>query len=123
MLRNKSFFVGLLILLFITQAIYLLTLLPDIGWADAPELTTTAYTLGIAHPTGYSLYVLLTHLFARAGSTESVAWRVNYFSAFSATCAMLVFYILLYCHLLRHISQNKYRLFMSVTGSLLLAFS
>ncbi len=123
MFRNKFFCIILLLLIVILQSIYLLTLLPNIGWADAPELTTTAYTLGIAHPTGYSMYVLLTHLFARAGPVDSVAWRVNYFSALSATCAMIIFYILLYRHFLTHITQNKYRVLIAATGTLLLAFS
>ncbi|MBU0508474.1 DUF2723 domain-containing protein [bacterium] len=39
--------------------IYWITSGPGIGLVDSGELTTVAYTLGIAHPTGYPLYTIL----------------------------------------------------------------
>lgn len=35
---------------------YLLTLSPTAYWGDSGELATVAYTLGIAHPSGYPTY-------------------------------------------------------------------
>src|SRR4051794_22260460 len=45
--------------------VYLLTLTPSIAWGDSPELVTGARMLGVAHPTGYPLYMLLGHLWQR----------------------------------------------------------
>jgi hypothetical protein len=39
--------------------IYALSSAPGLGLVDSGELTTAAMTLGIAHPTGYPLYVLI----------------------------------------------------------------
>jgi len=71
--------------------LYLSSLAPTItlanGAGDSGELASTAYTLGIAHPTGYPLYTMLgfvvTHLFA-----VEPARALNAFSALSAAVAV-----------------------------------
>ena len=42
--------------------LYLFTAYPEPGWIDSGELAAVAHTLGIAHPPGSPLYVLLTRL-------------------------------------------------------------
>jgi len=42
----------------LTFVIYAATSSPDLGLVDSGELTTAAWSVGIAHPTGYPLYVL-----------------------------------------------------------------
>lgn len=44
--------------------IYFFTSAPSLGLIDSGELTTVAHTLGIAHPTGYPLYTIISHLFS-----------------------------------------------------------
>ncbi|HEY3294275.1 MAG TPA: DUF2723 domain-containing protein [bacterium] len=51
----------------ISFAVYFSTTAPTIGLVDAGELTTAAYTLSIAHPTGYPLYTLLGHVWLMLG--------------------------------------------------------
>lgn len=59
---------------------------------DSGELVAAAWTLGIPHPTGYPLYVLLGKLWATALPFGSVAFRLSLFSAFGAALAVgLVF--------------------------------
>jgi hypothetical protein len=55
------------------------------------EFQVVAAKLGVAHPTGYPLYVLLTKLFTLL-PLKNVAWRVNLASAVFATAAVLVIY-------------------------------
>ena len=43
--------------------VYLRTLAPTVMWYDMGEFTTASYVLGIAHNTGYPLYILLGKLF------------------------------------------------------------
>ena len=57
--------------------VYLLTMGRHVGAADTFEFQVTAYSLGIAHPTGYPLYVMLGHLFIKLLPVGSVAWRMN----------------------------------------------
>src|ERR687884_80369 len=64
--------------------LYLHSLAPTItmanGAGDSGELASTAYTLGIAHPTGYPLYTLLGFVITHLGGGEP-AFSLNAFSA------------------------------------------
>ena len=64
----------------IAFAVYLRTLEPGVTGLDSAELATGAYTLGIVHPTGYPLYLLLGKLFILL-PIRSVAYRLNLMSA------------------------------------------
>jgi hypothetical protein len=44
-------------------ALYLYTALPEPGWVDSGELAVVSHTLGIPHPTGSPLYVLVSRVF------------------------------------------------------------
>ena len=57
------------------------------GGADGPELAAAAATLGVAHPPGYPLYLLLGHLFTLLPVGE-VAFRVGLLSAVAAAVAV-----------------------------------
>ena len=65
-------------------ALYLHSLAPTItmanGAGDSGELASTAYTLGIAHPTGYPLYTLLGFVITHLAGGEP-AFSLNVFSA------------------------------------------
>ncbi len=63
--------------------LYLASMPTTVGAADTFEFQVTAHRLGIAHPTGYPLYVVLGWLFSRL-PIGSVAWRVNLTSVFAA---------------------------------------
>jgi len=70
--------------------VYLLTLAPGVTGLDSAELATGAYTLGIVHPTGYPLYLLIGKLFTLL-PIRSVAYRMNLMSAvFAALTVWLV---------------------------------
>src|SRR5215471_2108722 len=60
--------------------VYILTLYPSVGPGDSAELTTAAYSLGVAHPPGYPLFTLLAKVFTWI-PIGVVAWRVNLLSA------------------------------------------
>jgi hypothetical protein len=74
-----------------TFGIYLATLGRSVGRADTFEFQVVAHNLGIAHPTGYPLYVLLGKLFTLL-PFGAVATRVNLLSAVCATAAVVVLY-------------------------------
>ncbi len=59
---------------------------PTIYVGDSGELVAAVHTLGIPHPSGYPLYVLLGKLWTLAVPVGSVAYRM---SLFSAACAAL----------------------------------
>ena len=72
--------------------LYLLTMPAVAGRADTFEFQVVIPQLGIAHPTGYPLYILLGRLFA-ALPIGTVAWRINLASAVFATLAASLIYL------------------------------
>ena len=84
---------ALLALAAIVFALYLRTLGAHVGKADTFEFQVVAPALGVAHPTGYPLYVLVGHLFSLL-PIGSTAFRVNLTSAVFATAAVVPVYLL-----------------------------
>jgi hypothetical protein len=72
-------------------ALYLITLGDHVGQADTFEFQVVAPQLGIAHPTGYALFIGLGKLFSLL-PLGSMAWRVNLSSAIFATLAVWLVY-------------------------------
>jgi hypothetical protein len=74
-------------------ALYVITLAPTTAMWDASEYITAAYTLGIPHPPGNPLFVLLGRV-ASLVPIGSVAYRVNLLAAVcSATAAGIWFLV------------------------------
>jgi hypothetical protein len=76
-------------------SVYAFTLYPSVPGGDSGELITAAYTLSAAHPPGYPLYVVLAKLFTFL-PVNSIAWRVNLFSAFCGALAAVFLFLSLY---------------------------
>ena len=77
------------------MVVYLTSMAPGLTWAnfgvDGGDLISAAATGGIAHPTGYPLYLLLARLFQFV-PIGSLAFRTNLMSAVAAdTAAVLVY--------------------------------
>jgi hypothetical protein len=90
--RQIAFVIGA-----IAFALYLRILAPDILPGDAGEFQFAAWRLGLAHPTGYPLYLLLgwlwQHTLALFGL--SPAWALNAFSAITAGLGAGMLYIVM----------------------------
>lgn len=92
MKRHDS--VTALLLMLASFTLYLRTLAPSLLYGDSAEFQTIAYTLGIGHPTGYPVYILLAKLFTFIPVSE-VAYRVNLFSAFCAALTVALVYLII----------------------------
>jgi hypothetical protein len=82
-------------------SLYLATLAPGLTWAndgrDGGDLITAAATNGVAHPTGYPLYLLLARLF-QCLPIGSLAFRTNLMSALlTALAAGLLSHLVTHC--------------------------
>ncbi len=82
-----SLLVGLVVLI-----VYLSTLAPTITWehhgTDGGDLIAASQVLGVPHPPGYPLYVVVGHLLSRLPLPGgNLALRFNLLSAFSAAAA------------------------------------
>ncbi len=99
----------------VALAIYLVTVAPTVLEGDSGEFQFAAYLLGIGHPTGYPLYLLLGKLWALMVPMGDVAYRMNLLSAVFSALAVGVLYLLL-----RHLALGRAS---SILAALLLAFS
>ncbi len=72
--------------------LYVLTLCPTTDFIDAGELSTVAYTLGIAHPTGYPLFTLVGWMFSHLPLFGPVVYRLNLMAAFLCAVSLFIFF-------------------------------
>jgi len=93
---------------------YIFFLAPTIVGGDTGELITSAYALGIPHPPGYPLYMILGKIFTYL-PFNSIAWRVNLLSAVLSAFTVLLVYLSL-----RMVTRNNLA---ALCGGLSLAFS
>jgi Protein of unknown function (DUF2723) len=87
--RGCVFTLGLIVFV-----LYLLTLGDHVGSADTFEWQVVMPQLGIGHPTGYPLFIMLGKLFSWL-PLGSMAWRTNLVSATFATLTVLLVFRLL----------------------------
>lgn len=97
-----------------TFIVYLRTLAPTVMWYDMGEFTTASYVLGIAHNTGYPLYILLGKLFTFL-PVGDVAYRVNLMSAVFASLTVAVIFLIIH-----ELTRNRAA---ALIGALTVAFS
>lgn len=89
--RLKSpYFTGVLLILY-TLIFYLFSLCPTVYLIDSGELAAVSYTLGIAHPTGYPLYTLISYFFAHLPGEP--VFNLNILSALFTAAAVFLTYL------------------------------
>ncbi|HEU4787950.1 MAG TPA: DUF2723 domain-containing protein, partial [Gemmatimonadaceae bacterium] len=76
--RRAAWLVGAVLL-----AVYAATLAPSVTFWDAGEFIAAAHSLGIPHPPGTPLFVIVLNAWARLWSALPFAVATN---AFSAVC-------------------------------------
>jgi len=68
-------------------ALYLATLTPGVDFWDIGEMQTVPYVLGIAHPTGFPLFVLLGWIVSHVLPLGTPAWRISAMCAVASAAA------------------------------------
>src|SRR5258705_6601068 len=104
---------------------YALTLSPTVAWVnlgeDSGDLLAASVTLGIPHPTGYPLFVLLGRL-ATFLPVGSIAFRINLVAAVAAAVSVYAL-VRLACALAPEASRHWTAAFAAATCALLYASS
>jgi len=96
-------------------AVYLRTLASTVLPGDSGEFQFAAPLMGVAHPTGYPLYILLGKLWTLLVPWGDLAQRMNLFSAFWSVLAVALVYLVA--------RQLTGRPFAAAIAALTLAFS
>ncbi len=98
--------------------IYLATLAPTTAFWDTSEYIAAARVLGIPHPPGNPLFVLLAHVFGLLPLAASYAVRINLFAALTSAAAA-GFWFLVAERWLRALVPNRWARFGAALGGVL----
>jgi len=85
--------IGAGLVLLVTQLVYLQTMTLTCPFWDSGEFIATSYILGIPHPPGTPLYVLIGRFFTLL-PFGSIATRVNWLSALASSAAAVFTYLI-----------------------------
>ncbi len=72
--------------------LYAITACRTVTFIDSGELATVAWTMGIAHPTGYPLFSVLSWIFAHLPLGLRPIFQLNLMAAFFCSVALFVFF-------------------------------
>tara|TARA_S200000501_G_scaffold374819_1_gene425276 strand:+ start:320 stop:3199 length:2880 start_codon:yes stop_codon:yes gene_type:complete len=114
------------IVFFITFAIYFSTMAPTVSFWDTGEFIATSHILGIPHPPGSPLFLLIGKLFTLIPFSYDIAFRFNIFSPIIS--ALTVSLLFLICNLfINRVDKNDdtrfFKMWSSFTASLTFAFT
>jgi hypothetical protein len=80
----------------VVLAVFVLTLAPTVTFWDAGEFIAAAKTLGIPHPPGTPLFVMIAHVWAKLIPVGEFALRTNLLSAVLSAAAAGLFFLVAY---------------------------
>ncbi len=78
----------------VTLIVYWLTVAPTLSFWDCGEFIAASYILGVPHPPGTPLYVLIGRLFSMLPLASDVALRINLLSVISSSFTALFGYLI-----------------------------
>ena len=119
-------------LFLVAEVLYLRTMAPTFSFWDCGEFIATAVTLGIPHPPGAPLFLLLGRLFSMIPSFSDIGARVNLISTLASAATIMLTYLII-VRLITLYREREVELWSSaekisayggaVVGALSLAFS
>jgi hypothetical protein len=103
--------------------VYLATLAPTTAFWDTSEYIAAAKTLGIPHPPGSPLFVLMAHVWGLLPLAASYAVRINLFAAVTSACAAGLWFLVAERWLRNLVQDRVLRLGAAAAGGLVGALS
>ena len=94
---HKKTHISIAVVLFLlTEAVYLMTMAPTLSFWDCGEFIATSYILGVPHPPGAPLFLLVGRLFSMVPFFEDIGARVNLLSTLSASATVMLTYLIIH---------------------------
>lgn len=82
-------------ILLISLFIYLDTMAPTVSYWDCGEFIATSYILGVPHPPGSPLFLILGRIFSMIPFSNDIAFRVNLISPIVSALAVMFLYLVI----------------------------
>ncbi|HLA39152.1 MAG TPA: DUF2723 domain-containing protein [Candidatus Glassbacteria bacterium] len=92
MYQREHWLVGAITALFVF-AVYFITMAPSVTFWDAGEFIAASYTLGIPHPPGTPLFVIVGRVLSTLPLPISIAARLNFLSVLCGAAGALLIYL------------------------------
>lgn len=94
---NKILTLLLQVLIFLsTFSVYLHNLSPSVYGGDSGDFLSAIAVKGVAHPSGYPLFMLLGILFSYLPFDQTLAWKVSLLSAIFTSLTNVLIFIFVY---------------------------
>ena len=93
-MNQKIHRIGAIAVLAISFGVFLKTVAPTLSFWDCGEFIACSYTLGVPHPPGSPLYLLLGRLFTFLPIGDDPAFPVNLMSVISSALATMLVYLI-----------------------------
>src|ERR1051325_1059714 len=103
--------------------LYLVTLAPSTAMWDTSEYIAAAYTLGLPHPPGNPLFVIIGRVFSILPIASSVAVRINILAAVCSAVSAGMWFLITERVLVGWFSERWQRILGGVIGALIGATS
>jgi hypothetical protein len=104
---------------FAVFALYITTMAPSTAMWDASEYIAAAYTLGIPHPPGNPLFVIIGRVFSMLPIAGSVAARINVLAALCSAVAASAWFLITFQVLGGWMTNRRQRLAGAALASLI----
>ena len=85
---------GFVFVFLVSLSGYLWTIAPTVSFWDCGEFIATSYILGVPHPPGTPLQVLIGRIFSLIPFSSEIAYRVNMVSALSGALTVSLIYLM-----------------------------
>jgi len=103
----------------VTLLLYLLTLAPSTAMWDTSEYIAAAYTLGIPHPPGNPLFVILGRVFSILPIAATIAVRINILAAICSAVSAGMWFLITERVLVSWFPQRWQRILGGALGALI----
>lgn len=93
--NNKEKVILALLTFLLSWIVYMDTLAPTVSFWDCGEFIATSYTLGVPHPPGSPLYLLIGRFFAMLPIGNDIAYRVNLISPIVSSFSVMFLFLII----------------------------
>ena len=83
------------IIFLVSFFVYYDTMAPTVSFWDCGEFIATSYTLGVPHPPGSPLFLIIGRIFSMIPFSPDIAFRVNLISVLVSALAVMLLYLII----------------------------